>query len=135
LIEVFKLPKEAAYHILDKIQNNFPISALFYNNSKLFVLFKYADLTLLGHLFLGIALFFSKKIPVWAKVTFLIALLLTQLGILIDPYYGRIIKRLSYSFISVSLLPVATIKEKISYFYRRIAEFPDFSVKDGAEVA
>ena len=29
LIEVFKLPKEAAYQILDKIQNNFLISALF----------------------------------------------------------------------------------------------------------
>jgi len=107
LVEVFKLPKEAAYQLLDKIQNNFLISALFYNNSKLFVLFKYADLTLLGQIFLCIALFLSKKIPVWTKVTLLIALLLTQLGILIDPYYGRIIKRLSYSFISVSLLPIA----------------------------
>ena len=107
LIEIFKLPKEVAYQTLDKIQNNFLISSLFYNNSKLFVLFKYADLTLLGQIFLGIALFLSKKIPVWAKVIFLIALLLTQLGILIDPYYGRMIKRLSYSFISVSLLPIA----------------------------
>ena len=107
LIEIFKLPKEIAYQTLDKIQNNFLISSLFYNNSKLFFLFKYADLTLLGQIFLGIALFLSKKIPAWAKVIFLIALLLTQLGILIDPYYGRVIKRLSYSLISVSLIPIA----------------------------
>jgi hypothetical protein len=107
LIEIFKLPKELAYQTLDKIQNNFLISSLFYDNSKLFILFKYADLTLLGQIFLGIALFISKKIPMWAKVIFLIALLLIQLGILIDPYYGRIIKRLSYSLISVSLFPIA----------------------------
>lgn len=106
-IEIFKLPKDMAYQTLDKIQNNFIISSLFYDNSRLFFLFKYADLTLLGQFFLGIALFISKKVPVWAKVIFLIALLLTQLGILIDPYYGRIIKRLSYSLISVSLFPVA----------------------------
>ena len=106
-IEVFKLPRDAAYQTLGKIQNNFVISSLFYNNSRLFFLLKYADLTLLGQIFLGIALFISKKVPVWAKVIFFIALLLTQLGILIDPYYGRIIKRLSYTLISVSLLPIA----------------------------
>lgn len=107
LVEIFKLPKEIAYQTLNKIQNNPIINSLFYNNSKLFFLLKYADLTLLGQFFLGIALLLSKKVPVWTKILFFIALLLTQLGILIDPYYGRIIKRLSYSLISISLLPIA----------------------------
>ena len=106
-IEIFKLPKEIAYQTSDKIQNNNIINSLFYNNSKLFFLLKYADLTLLGQVFLGIALVLSKKVRTWTKILFFVALLLTQLGILIDPYYGRIIKRLSYSLISISLLPIA----------------------------
>ncbi len=105
-IEIFKLPKEIAYQTLDKIQNNTIVNSLFYNNAKLFFLLKYADLTLIGQIFLGIALLLSKKVPAWAKFLFVIALLLTQLGILIDPYYGRVIKRLSYSLISISLLPI-----------------------------
>lgn len=36
-----------------------------------------------------------------------VAFLLTQFGILIHPFYGRIIKRLSYALISISLLPIA----------------------------
>lgn len=51
LIELFKMPREVAYQALDKIQNNFLISSLFYNNAKLFFLFKYADLSLLGQFF------------------------------------------------------------------------------------
>ena len=107
IVDIFKLPRETAYQTLNGIQNDPLISSLFYNNAKLFILFKYADLTLLGQLFLGITLLLSKRIPIWAKILFFVALILTQFGILIDPYYGRMIKRLSYSLISISLAPIA----------------------------
>ena len=105
-VDLFNLPKENSYKILDKIQNDPLIKPLFYDNSKLFFLLKFADFTTLGQLFLGIAFILSKKIPKWAIIVFFIALLLTQFGILIHPVYGRIIKRLSYTLFSISFLPI-----------------------------
>lgn len=107
MIVLFKVPQETAYGVLNNIQTDSTIRALFYDNSRLLFLLKYADLTLLSQALLWAALILSKKIPKWAIVLFFIALLLTQLGILIDPYYGRIIKRLSYALFSISLLPIA----------------------------
>jgi hypothetical protein len=107
MIALFKLPQETAYRVQDDIQTDPTIRALFYDNSRWLFLLKYADLTLLSQTLLGTAFILSKKVPKWAIVLFFIALLLTQLGILIDPYYGRIIKRLSYALFSISLLPIA----------------------------
>ena len=107
MIALFKLPQETAYGVLGNIQIDPTIRALFYDNSRVLFLLKYADLTLLSQALLGTAFILSRKVPKWAIVLFFIALLLTQLGILIDPYYGRIIKRLSYALLSISLLPIA----------------------------
>jgi hypothetical protein len=107
LVEIFHLPQETAYEILDKIQSNAVIKTLFYDNSKIFVLFKFLDFWMIAQICLGIALVVSKKIPKWALLLFFIALLLTTFGIIIHPVYGRIIKRLSYTLISVSFFPIA----------------------------
>lgn len=115
LVDLVHLPQETAYQTLDAIQNNPVIKPLFYDNSRLFILFKYLDLSLLGQVFLGVALVISRKIPTWAIVLFGIALLLTQFGILLGPYSGRIIKRLSYSLFSISLVPVAVSIFKNKY--------------------
>jgi hypothetical protein len=106
LVDVFSLPKDTAYAVLDKIQANSTTKALFYDNSKIFFLFKFLDFAMLAQIFLGIAMVVSKKIPRWAWVLFFIALILTTVGILIHPVYGRIIKRLSYALFSVSFLPI-----------------------------
>jgi hypothetical protein len=107
LIEIFRLPEKQAYEVLENIQNNAVIKALFYDNSKLFFLFKFLDFALIAQITMGIALVKSNKIPKWALVIFFIALLLTFLGILFHPIYGRIIKRVSYSLFSVSFIPIA----------------------------
>jgi hypothetical protein len=107
LVEIFHLQQETAYEILDKIKANSIINALFYDNSKIFTLFKFLDLWMIAQICLGIALVASTKIPKWALILFFIALLLTTFGILIHPFYGRVIKRLSYTLFSVSFLPIA----------------------------
>ncbi|MFM9911893.1 MAG: hypothetical protein ACKVOW_21415 [Chitinophagaceae bacterium] len=107
IVELFKLPQEKSYEILDQIQANTIINALFYNNSKLFILFKVFDFGMLAQLCLLIAMIVSRKIPKWAIVVFIAGLLLTTFGILLHPVYGRIIKRVSYSFFSISFLPIA----------------------------
>lgn len=107
LVEIFKLPESQAYDLLDKIQNNTLIEALFYDNSKLFFLFKYADFALIAQLTMAIALFKSKKIPKWALIVFSIAFFLTFFGMLFHPEYGRIIKRISYSLFGIAFLPIA----------------------------
>lgn len=106
LVDIFSLPKEQAYAILDKIQGNWTIKALFYDNSQLFFLLKYFDFALIGQLLLGFAMALSKKIPKWAWVLFFVALVLTQVGIALHPFYGRILKRSSYALLSVAFLPI-----------------------------
>lgn len=107
LIGIFKSPMDDAYHVTDNIRANPTINTLFYDNSQLFFILKYVDFASLSFILLGIALIISKILPKWAIFLFFTALLLTQFGILIDPFYGRIIKRLSYSLFSFSLLPIA----------------------------
>jgi hypothetical protein len=107
IVEIFTLPQEQAYAMLDKLQANYIIKALFYDNSKLFFLFKIFDLAMLAQISLGIAMIVSRKIPKWAWILFFVTLVLTTFSILIHPVYGRIIKRLSYALFSVSFLPVA----------------------------
>ncbi|MBD2701340.1 hypothetical protein IC229_11875 [Spirosoma sp. BT702] len=114
LIGVFKMPKETAYEVLNAIQNDPLVKPLFYDNSQIFFLLKYADFTFLAQILLGIAFILSTKIPKWAIILFFIALLLTQFGILIDPFYGRIIKRFSYALFSVSFLPIAAALRKLN---------------------
>lgn len=107
LISIFKLPMDNAYRILDNIQADPIVNALFYDNSQLFFVLKYVDFASLSFILLGIALIISKRLPKWAIFLFFTALLLTQFGILIDPFYGRIMKRLSYTLFSISMLPIA----------------------------
>jgi hypothetical protein len=107
LVEIFKLPQDQAYLLLDKIQTNATIEALFYDNSQLFFVLKYLDFWFLGQIFLAAAFLKARKLPMWALIVFFIALALTQLGIMIDPVYGKIIKRLSYSIYSIAYIPVA----------------------------
>jgi hypothetical protein len=106
LVDIFSLPKEQAYAILDKIQENWVTKALFYDNSQLFFLLKYFDFALIGQLLLGFAMVLSKKIPKWAWILFFVALVLTQVGIALHPVYGRILKRSSYALWSVAFLPI-----------------------------
>jgi hypothetical protein len=107
LVELFSLPVETSYAVLDKIQANSIIKALFYDNSQLFFLFKFFDFWSLAHICIIVGLIRSRQLPKWAWVVFFAAMLLTTFGILIDPVYGRIIKRLSYALFSVSFLPIA----------------------------
>lgn len=107
LIEICKLPENQAYQIIDNIQSNPIINALFYDNSQIFILFKYIDFALLSQITMGIALVKSKKMPKWALALFFVALLITFFGILIHPVYGRIAKRFAYSLFSISFLPIA----------------------------
>jgi hypothetical protein len=106
LVPVFQhLGMEQSYSVLEQIQGNYFINALFYDNSKLLGIFKYIDIGLWGQLFLGIALAVSKKVPKWAVYLFFAVLLTTNFAMLI-PEYGRLIKRISYAFWSVSFLPI-----------------------------
>lgn len=116
LVEIFKLPQDQAYLLLDKIQTNSIIGALFYNNSKLFFLLKYLDFWFLSQICLAVAFLKARKLPKWALSVFFIALVLTQLGMLFHPFYGKIIKQLSYSIYSVAYIPIAIyiIKNKRS---------------------
>ncbi len=107
LVELFKLPQDQAYLLLDKIQANATIGALFFDNSKLFFLLRYLDFWFLGQICLAAAFLKARKLPKWALIVFFIALVLTQLGILFHPVYGKIIKRLSYSIYSVAYIPIA----------------------------
>ena len=107
LVELFKLPQDQAYLLLENIQTNTTIEALFFDNSKLFFLLKYIDFWFLGQIFLAAAFLKARKLPKWALAVFFIALALTQLGILFHPVYGKIIKRLSYSIYSVAYIPIA----------------------------
>jgi hypothetical protein len=107
LVEIFKLPKDQAYSLLENIKSNYIINALFYDNSQIFILFKFFDFALLAQIALGIALFKSKKMPTWALILFFIALMVTFLGILAHPVYGRIAKRFAYALFSVSFYPIA----------------------------
>ena len=103
---IFQFPEHEANAVLDNIQGDPILHPLFYDNSQLFPLFKYFDLTLLSQVLLGMGLIISKRFPRWGIVVYFVALVLTQYGILIDPFYGRIIKRCSYSIFTISLLPV-----------------------------
>lgn len=107
LIEIGKLPENQAYQIIDSIQSNSIIKALFYDNSQIFILFKFLDFALIAQITMGIALLKSKKMPKWALALFFVALLITFFGILIHPVYGRIAKRFAYSLFSISFLPIA----------------------------
>jgi putative Mn2+ efflux pump MntP len=104
---VFASAKEQGYIILEQTQENPIIKACFYENGNVFFLFKYIDVNLFAQLFLGIGLYRSKKVPKWALVIYLIALLATQMGMALGPVYGRIIKRSGYALFSASFLPIA----------------------------
>lgn len=107
LVPIFQhLGMEQSYSVLDQIQENYYINALFYDNSKLLGIFKYMDIGLWGQLLLGIALAISKKAPKWAVYLFFAVLLTTNFAMLI-PEHGRLIKRISYAFWSISFLPMA----------------------------
>lgn len=107
LVEVFKLPQDKAYLLLGKIQSNSIIEPLFYDNSKLFFLFKYLDFWFLSQIFLAGAFLSARKLPKWELAIFFVALILTQLGPLFDPFYGRIVKRVGYALFSVAYFPIA----------------------------
>ncbi len=107
LVEVFKLPQDRAYFLLNKIQSNSIIEPLFYDNSKLFFLLKYLDFWFLSQIFLAGAFLSARKLPKWELAIFFTALILTQLGPLFDPFYGRIVKRVGYALFSVAYFPIA----------------------------
>jgi hypothetical protein len=107
LVDIFHLPEDKAYAVLDNIQANAIIKPLFYDNSKIFFLFKIVDFWSLAHICIITGLILAKKLPKWAVVIFILAMLFTTFAILIHPVYGRIIKRCSYALFSVSLLPIA----------------------------
>lgn len=107
LVDIFSLPEDKAYAVLDKIQANATIKPLFYDNSKIFFLFKIVDFWSLAHICLLTGLVLAKRLPKWAVIVFFLAMLLTTFAILIHPVYGRIIKRCSYALFSVALLPIA----------------------------
>jgi putative Mn2+ efflux pump MntP len=104
---VFSSTKDQGYTVLEQMQENPVVKALFYDNSQLFILFKFLDLNLLAQICLAVGLVLSKKLPKWALAVFFIALLATQLGMVLGPVYGRIIKRSGYALFSVSFLPIA----------------------------
>ncbi len=107
LVELFKLPQDKAYLILDKIQTNSVIEPLFYDNSKFFILFKYLDFWFLSQIFLAGAFLTARKLPKWELALFFVALIITQLGPLVDPFYGKIIKRAGYALFSFAYYPIA----------------------------
>jgi hypothetical protein len=107
LVPIFQhLNMEQSYSVLDQIQGNYFLKALFYDNSMLLGIFKYIDVGLWGQLLLGIALAMSKKAPKWAVYLYFAVLLTTNFAMLI-PEHGRMIKRISYAFWSISFLPIA----------------------------
>lgn len=107
LVEIFKLPQESAFPLLEKMQSNRIIEPLFYDNSKLFFLFKYLDFWFLSQIFLAGAFLSARKLPKWELAIFFVALILTQLGPLVDPFYGKIVKRVGYALFSIAYFPIA----------------------------
>ena len=116
LVEIFKLPKDTAYLLMDKIQTNNVIEPLFYDNSKLFFLFKYLDFWFISQVFLAGAFLTARKLPKWELAIFFVALIITQLGPVIDPFYGKLLKRAGYCLFSFAYFPIAVyiIKNKKS---------------------
>lgn len=107
LVEIFKLPRDESFFILEKIKTNKVIEALFYDNSKLFFLLKYLDFWFLSQIALAAAFLTARKLPKWELAIFFVALLLTQLGPVIDPFYGKVIKRVAYTLLSFAYFPIA----------------------------
>jgi hypothetical protein len=107
LVEVVKLPQDKALLLLDKIQSNSIIEPLFYDNSKLFFLFKYLDFWFLSQIFLAGAFLTTRKLPKWELAIFFTALVITQLGPILDPFYGKILKRAGYVLFSFAYFPIA----------------------------
>jgi hypothetical protein len=107
LVEVFRLPQDQAYQLLEEIQTNSVIETLFYDNSKLFILFKYLDFWFLSQIFLAGAFLTARKLPKWELAIFFTALIVTQLGPLIDPFYGKLLKRAGYVLFSFAYFPIA----------------------------
>ncbi|MBK8601423.1 MAG: hypothetical protein IPN80_13520 [Flavobacterium sp.] len=107
LVEVAKLPEDKANLLVEKIQTNAVIEPLFYDNSKLSILFKYIDFWFLSQIFLAGAFFTARKLPKWELAIFFTALIITQLGPLLDPFYGKVLKRVGYSLFSFAYFPIA----------------------------
>jgi hypothetical protein len=106
LIEVAKLPQDNANLLIEKIQTNAVIEPLFYDNSKMFILFKYVDFWFLSQIFLAGAFLTARKLPKWELAIFFTALIITQLGPVLDPYYGQILKRVGYCVFSFAYFPI-----------------------------
>ena len=107
LIEVAKLPQDNANMLIEKIQTNAVIEPLFYDNSKLFILFKFLDFWFLSQIFLAGAFLTARKLPKWELAIFFTALIITQLGALLDPFYGKVLKRVGYCLFSFAYFPIA----------------------------
>ena len=107
LVEVAKLPQDNANMLIEKIQTNAVIEPLFYDNSKLLILFKYLDFWFLSQIFLAGAFLTARKLPKWELAIFFTALIITQLGPLLDPFYGKILKRVGYCLFSFAYFPIA----------------------------
>jgi len=107
LVELFKLPQDKAYLLMEKIQTNNIIEPLFFDSSRIFFLFKYLDFWFISQIFLAGSFLLTRKLPKWELAIFFTALIVTQLGALTDPFYGKIIKSLGYTLFSFAYFPIA----------------------------
>ena len=49
----------------------------------------------------------KRKLPKWELAIFFTALIITQLGALLDPFYGKVLKRVGYCLFSFAYFPIA----------------------------
>ncbi len=107
LTELFELPKDEAIVIYEKLRNSAIVEGLFYDNSKIFSFLRYLDLWFLGQICLAGAFLKARKLPMWSLIIFFLALMLTQLGALIFPVFGKTSNYLGYIFYSIAYIPIA----------------------------
>lgn len=107
LVEVFKLPRDQAHFVLERIQSNPVVEALFFDNSRLFHVLRYLDFWFLGQICLAGAFLVARKLPLWALTLFFMAMILTELGPLLFPVFGKTVRLLGYVFYSPAYVPIA----------------------------
>jgi hypothetical protein len=107
LVELFELPKDQAISVFERLRSNTIVEGLFYDNSRIFPFLRYLDLWFIGQICLAGAFLRARKLPYWSLIVFFIALILTQLGALIIPAFGKTINYLGFAIYSIAYIPVA----------------------------
>jgi hypothetical protein len=107
LVEIFKLPRELAVQTLEGIRANAVIRFLYLEPGSATGSFPLMLLPVLANVFMGMAFWFSGKMPSWSAWLFILAFGITNFCAFTQVGFGGWMHMAGYLLYSVAFIPVA----------------------------